>query len=137
MVIEQAERFGLAQLHQLRGRVGRGASESACILLYDTPLSETARQRLDVLRATEDGFLIAEQDWALRGGGDLLGLKQSGFPDYRLADPIAHRELLLAAADDARLILQRDPGLTSERGQAVRQLMALFDWRVEGAGAGG
>jgi ATP-dependent DNA helicase RecG len=137
MVIEQAERFGLAQLHQLRGRVGRGASESACILLYDTPLSETARQRLDVLRATEDGFVIAEQDWALRGGGDLLGLKQSGFPDYRLADPIAHRELLLAAADDARLILQRDPGLTSERGQAVRQLTALFDWRVEGAGAGG
>lgn len=137
MVIEQAERFGLAQLHQLRGRVGRGSGESSCILLYDTPLSEGARQRLDVLRTTEDGFVIAEQDWALRGGGDMLGLKQSGFPDYRLADPIAHRELLFAAADDARLILNRDPGLTSERGKAVRLLIELFDWRVEGAGPAG
>jgi ATP-dependent DNA helicase RecG len=136
MVIEQAERFGLAQLHQLRGRVGRGTGESACILLYDTPLSDTARQRLDVLRATEDGFLIAEQDWALRGGGDLLGLKQSGFPDYRFADPIAHKELLFTAADDARLVLQRDPTLSSERGKAVRILTALFDWRAEGTAGG-
>ena len=84
MVIEQAERFGLAQLHQLRGRVGRGARESACVLLYDPPLSETAQQRLDILRRTDDGFLIAEKDLELRGGGDALGLKQSGFPDYRL-----------------------------------------------------
>jgi ATP-dependent DNA helicase RecG len=137
MVLEQAERFGLAQLHQLRGRVGRGSGESACILLYDAPLSETARQRLDVLRTTEDGFVIAEQDWALRGGGDLLGLKQSGLPDYRLADPVAHRELLYAAADDARLILQRDPALTSPRGKALRVLTELFDWRADGAGPGG
>jgi ATP-dependent DNA helicase RecG len=131
MVIEHAERFGLAQLHQLRGRVGRGTGESACILLYDAPLSETARTRLDVLRRTDDGFLIAEEDWRLRGGGDLLGLKQSGLPDYRLADPIAHRELLLAAADDARLILSRDPELKSARGQAVRVLTELFDWKPE------
>jgi ATP-dependent DNA helicase RecG len=137
MVIEQAERFGLAQLHQLRGRVGRGAAESACILLYDAPLSEAARARLDILRQSEDGFLIAEQDWALRGGGDALGLKQSGFPDYRLADPIAHRQLLYAAADDARLMVQRDPELTSQRGQALRVLTALFDWRADAAGPGG
>jgi ATP-dependent DNA helicase RecG len=137
MVIEQAERFGLAQLHQLRGRVGRGAGESACILLYDAPLSEAARTRLDVLRQSEDGFAIAEQDWTLRGGGDALGLKQSGFPDYRLADPVAHRDLLYAAADDARLVLQRDPRLESERGQALRVLMELFDWRPDAAGPGG
>src|SRR5690606_35293173 len=87
MVIEQAERFGLAQLHQLRGRVGRGAGSSACILLYDPPLSETATARLEALRATEDGFVIAEQDWALRGGGDPLGLRQAGLPAYRHADP--------------------------------------------------
>jgi ATP-dependent DNA helicase RecG len=137
MVIEHAERFGLAQLHQLRGRVGRGSGESACILLYEAPLSETARARLDVLRETEDGFLIAERDWALRGGGDLLGLKQSGFPDYRIADPVAHRELLLAASDDARLILQRDPGFASDRGAALKVLTELFDWRPEKAGAAG
>jgi ATP-dependent DNA helicase RecG len=137
MVIEHAERFGLAQLHQLRGRVGRGSADSACILLYDAPLSDAAKARLDVLRQTEDGFLIAEKDWALRGGGDLLGLKQSGYPDYRLADPIAHRDLLLAAADDAKLILGRDPGLRSERGQAVRVLTQLFDWKPERAGQAG
>ncbi|MBS0296017.1 MAG: ATP-dependent DNA helicase RecG [Proteobacteria bacterium] len=131
MVIEHAERFGLAQLHQLRGRVGRGSGESSCILLYDAPLSESARIRLDVLRQTDDGFLIAEEDWRLRGGGDLLGLKQSGLPDYKLADPIAHRELLLAAADDARLILARDPELTSPRGQAVRVLTELYDWKPD------
>ena len=131
MVIEHAERFGLAQLHQLRGRVGRGAGESSCILLYDAPLSQAARTRLDVLRQTDDGFLIAEEDWRLRGGGDLLGLKQSGLPDYKLADPIAHRELLLAAADDARLILSRAPELKSPRGQAVRVLTELYDWKPE------
>ncbi|MFA7261384.1 MAG: ATP-dependent DNA helicase RecG [Caulobacter sp.] len=132
MVIEQAERFGLAQLHQLRGRVGRGRRESACVLLYDPPLSDTAQQRLDILRRTDDGFLIAEKDLELRGGGDPLGLKQSGFPAYRLADPVAHRAMIAAAADDARLILNRDPGLTSERGQAVRVLQELFDWRAGG-----
>ncbi len=132
MVIEQAERFGLAQLHQLRGRVGRGRRESACVLLYDPPLSDTAQQRLDILRKTDDGFLIAEKDLELRGGGDPLGLKQSGFPAYRLADPAAHRELIAAAADDARLILARDPDLTSPRGQAVRVLQELFDWKPAG-----
>jgi ATP-dependent DNA helicase RecG len=137
MVIEHAERFGLAQLHQLRGRVGRGSGESSCILLYDAPLSETAKARLDVLRQTEDGFVIAEKDWELRGGGDLLGLKQSGYPDYRLADPVAHRDLLLAAADDARLIMQRDPAFKSERGKALRVLGHLFDWRPERAGDSG
>jgi ATP-dependent DNA helicase RecG len=129
MVIEQAERFGLAQLHQLRGRVGRGARESACVLLYDPPLSQAAQRRLDILRRTDDGFLIAERDLELRGGGDPLGLKQSGFPAYRLADPIVHRDLILTAADDARLLLHRDPELTSERGRAARVLAELFDWK--------
>ena len=134
MVIEHADRFGLAQLHQLRGRVGRGAKASSCILLYggeDGALGETAKERLETLRRTEDGFVIAEEDLRLRGGGDPLGLKQSGFPAYRFADPIRHRSLLLAAADDARLLLGRDPELTSERGQAVRRLEALFDWKNE------
>ena len=134
MVIEHADRFGLAQLHQLRGRVGRGAKASSCILLYggeDGALGETAKERLETLRRTEDGFVIAEEDFRLRGGGDPLGLKQSGFPAYRFADPIRHRSLLLAAADDARLLLGRDPELASERGQAVRLLEALFDWKNE------
>ncbi len=129
MVIEQAERFGLAQLHQLRGRVGRGRRESACILLYDPPLSITAQKRLDILRRTDDGFQIAETDLELRGGGDSLGLKQSGFPAYVFADPIAHRDLILTAGDDARLILARDPDLSSQRGQALQVLQELFDWR--------
>jgi len=127
MVIEQAERFGLAQLHQLRGRVGRGARESSCVLLYDLPLSDTAQQRLDILRKSDDGFEIAEKDLELRGGGDPLGLKQSGFPAYRLADSVVHRDLIAVAADDARLILARDPDLASPRGQAVRVLQELFD----------
>jgi ATP-dependent DNA helicase RecG len=137
MVIEHAERFGLAQLHQLRGRVGRGAKASACILLYgggDDGLGESARLRLETLRRTEDGFEIAEEDFRLRGGGDPLGLKQSGFPAYRFADPIRHRSLLLAASDDARLVLSRDPDLTSPRGEAVRVLEALFDWRNDRPG---
>ncbi len=138
MVIEHADRFGLAQLHQLRGRVGRGAKSSSCILLYggqDGALGETARERLETLRRTEDGFEIAEEDFRLRGGGDPLGLKQSGFPAYRFADPIKHRSLMLAASDDARLILGRDPDLTSPRGEAVRVLEALFDWRADRSGA--
>lgn len=130
MVIEQAERFGLAQLHQLRGRVGRGRRESACVLLYDPPLSEIAQKRLDILRRTDDGFLIAETDLELRGGGDALGLRQSGFPDYVFADPFAHKELIAAAGDDARLILARDPELTSERGKALAVLQELFDWKA-------
>ncbi|MDP3748154.1 MAG: ATP-dependent DNA helicase RecG [Phenylobacterium sp.] len=130
MVIEQAERFGLAQLHQLRGRVGRGRRESACVLLYDPPLSETAQRRLDILRKTDDGFVIAETDLELRGGGDALGLRQSGFPAYVFADPFAHRDLIAAAGDDARMIMARDPHLTSERGKALRILQELFDWRA-------
>lgn len=138
MVIEHADRFGLAQLHQLRGRVGRGAKASTCLLLYgggDDGLGETAKLRLETLRRTEDGFEIAEEDFRLRGGGDPLGLKQSGFPAYRFADPIRHRTLLLAAADDARLVLGRDPDLTSQRGQAIRVLEALFDWKADRGGA--
>ena len=137
MVIEHADRFGLAQLHQLRGRVGRGARASSCILLYGSEggeLGETARERLETLRRTEDGFEIAEEDFRLRGGGDPLGLKQSGLPAYRLADPIRHRSLMMTAADDARLILARDPDLTSDRGRAVQVLEALFDWRNERTG---
>jgi ATP-dependent DNA helicase RecG len=133
MIIEQAERFGLAQLHQLRGRVGRGRRESACVLLYDPPLAETAQKRLDILRRTDDGFLIAEKDLELRGGGDPLGLRQSGFPAYRLADPAAHRDMIAVAADDARLILARDPQLVSERGRALQVLQELFDWRAVSA----
>lgn len=129
MVIEHADRFGLAQLHQLRGRVGRGTRESSCVLLYDPPLSEVAQKRLDILRRSDDGFEIAEKDLELRGGGDPLGLKQSGFPAYRLADPVAHRDLIAVAADDARLILARDPDLTSPRGQALRTMQELFDWK--------
>jgi ATP-dependent DNA helicase RecG len=132
MVIEQAERFGLAQLHQLRGRVGRGSGESSCVLLYDPPLSEIAGRRLDILRRTDDGFVIAEKDLELRGGGDPLGLRQSGFPAYRFADPIAHRDLIATAADDARLVLARDPELTSPRGRALQTLQELFDWRPQG-----
>ncbi len=133
MIIEQAERFGLAQLHQLRGRVGRGAGKSSCVLLYDPPLSQVAQARLEVVRSTEDGFLIAEQDWAMRGGGDPLGLRQAGLPAYRFADPVVHRDLLLAAADDARLHLARDPDFSSERGQALAVLSELFDWKPDRA----
>jgi ATP-dependent DNA helicase RecG len=132
MIIERAERFGLAQLHQLRGRVGRGAASSSCVLLYDPPLSDVATSRLDVLRRTDDGFVIAEKDLELRGGGDPLGLAQSGFPAYRLADPIAHRDLIGAAADDARLVRLRDPAFSTPRGRALSTLSALFDWRDDG-----
>lgn len=137
MVIEHADRFGLAQLHQLRGRVGRGSAASTCLLLYgggDDGLGETAKTRLETLRRTEDGFEIAEEDFRLRGGGDPLGLKQSGFPAYRFADPIKHRSLMLAAADDARLVLGRDPDLLSPRGEAVKVLESLFDWRNDRSG---
>jgi ATP-dependent DNA helicase RecG len=130
MVIEQAERFGLAQLHQLRGRVGRGRRESSCVLLYDPPLNETAEQRLDILRRTDDGFVIAEKDLELRGGGDPLGLRQSGLPDYVFADPFLHRDLIATAGDDARLIVTQDPRLEGPRGQALRVLQELFDWKA-------
>jgi ATP-dependent DNA helicase RecG len=127
MVIEHAERFGLAQLHQLRGRVGRGAAKSSCILLYDQGLTETARARLKVLRETDDGFRIAEEDLRLRGAGEILGTRQSGLPEFRLADIAVHADLLAAARDDATLILERDPGLAGERGNALRTLLYLFE----------
>jgi ATP-dependent DNA helicase RecG len=126
IVIEQAERFGLAQLHQLRGRVGRGAAESFCLLLYDDQMSETARKRLMLLRETEDGFRIADEDFRLRGGGDLLGTRQSGLPGWRLANPETDEGLLHMAGRDAESLLTRDPDLSSERGQAIRLLLRLF-----------
>ena len=126
MVIEHAERFGLAQLHQLRGRVGRGSAKSTCLLLYAQPLGETAKARLAIMRETEDGFRIAEEDLKLRGAGELLGTRQSGLPDMRLADLAAHAELLQAARDDARLVIDRDPDLMSPRGEALRALLYLF-----------
>ncbi len=127
MVIEHAERFGLAQLHQLRGRIGRGTAASTCILLYDSPLSETSKARLAIMKGTEDGFLIAEEDLRLRGAGEVLGTRQSGMPEFRLADLAVHGELLAAARDDARLIMDRDPELQSERGKALRVLLYLFE----------
>ena len=127
MVVEHAERFGLAQLHQLRGRIGRGGRKGTCLLLYGGDLSETARARLKILRETEDGFRIAEEDLRLRGAGDLLGTKQSGLPAFHLADLAAHQDLMLAARDDARLILNDDPDLEGERGQALRTLLYLFE----------
>ncbi len=127
MVIEHAERFGLAQLHQLRGRVGRGTKESRCFLLYGHPLGEIAKARLEIMRATEDGFRIAEEDLRLRGGGEMLGTRQSGLPEFRLADLAVHGELLAAARDDSRLILERDPELSSPRGEALRVLLYLFE----------
>ncbi|MEZ5818431.1 MAG: ATP-dependent DNA helicase RecG [Hyphomicrobiaceae bacterium] len=127
MVIEHAERFGLAQLHQLRGRVGRGSRQSFCILLWKGPLGETARARLEMMRDTEDGFLIAEKDLELRGGGEVLGARQSGSPEFRVAEVPGFEELLSAARDDARLILGADPHLTGTRGQALRALLYLFE----------
>ena len=127
IVIEHAERFGLAQLHQLRGRVGRGRERSTCLLLYQAPLGETAKARLQILRETEDGFRIAEEDLRLRGAGELLGTRQSGLPEFRLADLAVHVELLAAARDDARLIVERDPDLASPRGAALRVLLYLFE----------
>jgi len=127
MVIEHAERFGLAQLHQLRGRVGRGSGKSTCLLLWQGPLGETARARLTILRETDDGFRIAEEDLRLRGAGELLGTRQSGLPAFRLADLALHGDLLATARDDARLILDKDPELSGERGQALRILLYLFE----------
>ena len=131
MVIEHAERFGLAQLHQLRGRVGRGSEASSCILLYKSPLSETARSRLAIMRESEDGFRIAEEDLKLRGEGELLGTRQSGVPGFQLVDLEAHRDLLETARDDARYVLETDADLSSKRGRALRLL--LYIWRRDEA----
>jgi ATP-dependent DNA helicase RecG len=127
MVIEQAERFGLAQLHQLRGRVGRGDRQSYCLLLHAEPLGATARQRLEMMCATEDGFAIAEKDLELRGGGELMGARQSGMPEFRVAGVPGFEDLLTTARDDAGLCLAQDPTLSSPRGQALRTLLYLFE----------
>ena len=127
MVVEHAERFGLAQLHQLRGRIGRGEQPSTCLLLYGQPLGEAARARLAIMRETDDGFRIAEEDLRLRGAGELLGVRQSGLPEFRLADFATHGELMAVARDDAKLVLERDPALESERGRALRVLLYLFE----------
>jgi ATP-dependent DNA helicase RecG len=126
MVVEHAERFGLSQLHQLRGRIGRGADASTCLLLYQAPLGDGAKRRLAILRETEDGFRIAEEDLRLRGPGEVLGTRQAGLPVLRLADLAVHEELVAVAHDDARLVLERDPALNSERGEALRILLYLF-----------
>jgi ATP-dependent DNA helicase RecG len=126
MVIEHAERFGLAQLHQLRGRIGRGTERSTCLLLYKAPLSETAKARLTILRETDDGFRIAEEDLRLRGEGDVLGTRQSGMPGFRIARIETHGKYLKAAREDAGLALNRDPKLKSPRGEALRYLLYLF-----------
>jgi ATP-dependent DNA helicase RecG len=131
MVIEHADRFGLSQLHQLRGRIGRGGDagvRSTCILLYRAPLTSTARARLTIMRDTEDGFRIAEEDLRLRGEGDVLGTRQSGLPGFHIAQPAAaHHDLIPLARDDAALILSRDPDLAGERGKALRVLLYLFE----------
>lgn len=127
MVIEQAEHFGLAQLHQLRGRVGRGEAASSCLLLYTPPLSENAERRLSIMRETDDGFRLAEEDLRLRGAGDVLGVQQSGLPKFRIADLEHQAPLLRAAQDDARMLLGTDPELGSERGQAARVLLYLME----------
>jgi len=127
MVIEHAERFGLAQLHQLRGRIGRGPGASTCLLVYQMPLGDVAKKRLKIMRETEDGFVIAEEDLKLRGAGELLGTRQSGLPEFRIADLEVHQGLLATATNDAKMILSSDPDLQTERGQALRTLLYLFE----------
>lgn len=127
MVIEHAERFGLSQLHQLRGRIGRGSALSTCLLLHKRGAGETAKARIDIMRQSEDGFLIAQEDLKLRGEGDVLGTRQSGMPGFRFALPELHGDLLATARDDAKLILLKDPMLDTPRGQALRHLLYLFE----------
>jgi ATP-dependent DNA helicase RecG len=127
MVIENAERFGLAQLHQLRGRIGRGSEASTCLLLYREPLGEMSKARLKVIRETTDGFRIAEEDLKLRGEGDVLGVRQSGLPGYRIARPEAHGQLIAQARDEALRIMKENPKLTGARGEALRCLLYLYE----------
>ena len=127
MVIERAESFGLAQLHQLRGRVGRGSGASSCLLMYHEPLSEGGRRRLSILRETEDGFRISEEDLAMRGAGDVIGTAQSGLPRFRIADLERQGALMALARKDAQAFLERDPGMESDRGRAVRLLLWLME----------
>jgi ATP-dependent DNA helicase RecG len=127
MVIENAERFGLAQLHQLRGRIGRGAEASTCLLLYHEPLNEMSKARLNVIRETTDGFRIAEEDLKLRGEGDVLGIRQSGLPGYRIARSDVHGQLITQARDEALRIMKDNPKLKGERGEALRCLLYLFE----------
>ncbi|WP_417429252.1 ATP-dependent DNA helicase RecG [Kiloniella sp.] len=127
MVIEHAERFGLAQLHQLRGRIGRGSEKSTCILMYQGPLGETSKARLKIMRDSDDGFVIAEEDLRLRGAGEVLGTRQSGLPEFKVADLACHGELLATARNDAKLIMDKDPTLQTPRGQALRTLLYLFE----------
>jgi ATP-dependent DNA helicase RecG len=127
MIIESAERFGLAQLHQLRGRVGRGADKSSCVLLYHAPLGEVARSRLSIMRETDDGFRIAAEDLRLRGPGDVLGKRQSGDPEFLLADLAYHEDLLTLAHDAAQDMIAKDANLGADPHEAQRILMALFE----------
>ena len=127
MVIERAENFGLAQLHQLRGRVGRGSDASTCILMYQSPLTKSAEQRLSILRETEDGFKIAEEDLKMRGAGDIIGTAQSGLPNFRIGDLESQGDLMMLAHKDARMLLENDPELTSARGIAARHLLWLME----------
>ena len=127
MVIEQADNFGLAQLHQLRGRVGRGVADSSCVLIYSSPLGEGARKRLTAMRDTDDGFALAELDLKLRGAGDVLGVQQSGVPRFRVADLETQADLMQMAQDDARMLLGTDLELTAPRGRAARVLLYLMD----------
>ncbi|MGE3143838.1 MAG: ATP-dependent DNA helicase RecG, partial [Hyphomonadaceae bacterium] len=133
MVIEHAERFGLAQLHQLRGRVGRGGLRGSCVLLWKPPLGEAAKARLDALRRNDDGFAIAEIDYKLRGAGDVLGVQQSGMAPFRLVIPEAHGDMLMAADKEARLAIERDPALASPRGRAIGLLLRLFGYEEAAA----
>ena len=126
MVIEHAERFGLAQLHQLRGRVGRGDKPATCLLLYKPPLSDTAKARLSIMRETDDGFRIAEEDLRLRGGGEILGTRQSGLPGFRIASLEHHQPLMEAAREDARQVVSNNAALKGEHGEAIRALLYLF-----------
>ncbi|MGE0830658.1 MAG: ATP-dependent DNA helicase RecG [Hyphomonadaceae bacterium] len=127
MVIEDAERFGLAQLHQLRGRVGRGGLRGSCVLLWRN-LGETAKERLNAMRMNDDGFVIAEIDYKLRGGGDVLGIQQSGLPPFRLVDAEIHADMLPAADKEARLAIDRDPNLETERGKSIALALELFGY---------